>query len=296
MDDIRQQYKDVPGLEFQYPEENFYQFFTRDGLKLYTYRYKCLDLKCLVFLFHGLHGHSNMHAVVAKYLSDTGCECVAIDMRGHGKSEGVRGLVDSFDNALEDCIKFINEISELYPVLPIFIGGHSIGGCLSVHISCILKEKIKGMILIAPAMGSSLRGEGLARGICKVLNYCWPNLPLLRANPLQATSDLRTISYLLSDPLIIHERAMLGTVSSALNGMRDARNLIERVSTPFIIVQGSADPVIGPEKVQNLYKNAPVIDKLLFMYEGMSHGVLFDKEIYRICSNFQEWISVRYNN
>ena len=101
---------------------------------------------------HGTHAYSNSQAILAKYFSDINCECVAFDYRGHGKSGGTPGLIPTFNTLLEDATKFITEVSNLYPELPIFLLGFSLGGCLSIHLSIKFKEHIKGMMLISPGL------------------------------------------------------------------------------------------------------------------------------------------------
>lgn len=294
MEETRLNFRDVAGLEFVYPEEGFFHFFTRDGLKLANYRFRAKAPKCIVFIFHGLHGYSNNLAVVAKHLNDVQCEVVGLDYRGHGKSEGLPGLFHNFEMALDDCIRFITETSAMYPLLPIYILGQSIGGCICVHIEQKLKTRIRGMILIAPALGSVSKAAGFLGCILSCFSCCCPGMLLVRPNPFEASSNHRAIEYLQKNPYIYTEKVRLGTVNTAIKGMRSARNILAQVETPFVIFQGTADRVVSPLIVENFYRTSEVADKTLHNYAGMGHGVLFEPEIYDMCEKMQKWLLERF--
>lgn len=69
-------------------------------IKLKTYRFPPADKKdprALYIQFHGMDRHSNSGAHVAKAFSDAGFCVLAFDCRGYGKSEGLRGYVESIE-------------------------------------------------------------------------------------------------------------------------------------------------------------------------------------------------------
>ena len=62
-----------------------------DGLKLNVYRWLPEHPKAAVVLSHGWSEHAGRYEQVAKWFALHGYEVHALDHRGHGKSEGVRG-------------------------------------------------------------------------------------------------------------------------------------------------------------------------------------------------------------
>ena len=60
----------------------------------------------MVLLFHGLGEHSGRYAHVAHALTEAGCAVHALDHRGHGKSEGKRVYVKTYDEFQRDLVQF----------------------------------------------------------------------------------------------------------------------------------------------------------------------------------------------
>lgn len=79
-------------------------------------------------MFHGLYGYLNTGAHVARYLSESGYTVVGFDFRGHGKSGGIKGLIESEQIHISDCKKFIRLVERKYPSEDLFLLGQSWGG------------------------------------------------------------------------------------------------------------------------------------------------------------------------
>ena len=292
MEELKIKYSEVPGIENEFPIEDFIKFYSIDGLKLQTYKYPAKSPRCLVYTFHGLHGYSNNNATIAKYLSEINCEVLAFDQRGHGKSEGTRGLINSFDALVQDSINFIKETSKNYD-LPIFLHGGSMGGCLCLHIHNRLSDSIKGMVLFCPAIASTLKCQGLVRCFAACISDCCPACLLVKPNPKQSIQNEQVINYLIENPYIYSDRVRIGTISSLSTGMNQAKEMVPFVTSPFVVIQGTDDKVVDPKMAQFLSLNAPVQDKSLWMYSGLGHTLSYEKEIYAICERVQQWVNER---
>lgn len=81
-------------------------------------------------------------------------ELVSVDMRGHGRSCGVRGHIPSISQICFDTISFINSYFEKNE--PIFIMGIGLGGIINLKIIhsffSLIKKEISGIMLINPAL------------------------------------------------------------------------------------------------------------------------------------------------
>ena len=293
MEDFRKKYS-LPGIECVFPIENFITFISSDGLNLHTYKYPSVNKpRCLVYMFHGLHGYCQNHAVMAKYLSEADCEVLSVDFRGHGKSEGPRGLLTDFSELLNDNLKFIKETSGLYDKLPIFLCGGSLGACLCIHISDKLGEMIAGMILMSPALDTTRKCQGFGYRLLSCLRKCCASQRLIRPHPADYISNQELIDYIVENPYIYTERIRLGTLTTVMQGMRGGRELIKSVSTPFVIVHGTDDKLVDPRMSELMYRNSPAKDKSLWMYTGLSHTLAFEKEIYEISERMCQWVVER---
>lgn len=84
--------------------------------------------------------------VLADWAGDTGHAYVRFDYFGHGESSGdfVRGTITRWR---EDALAVLDELTEG----PLILVGSSMGGWLSCLAAAVRPERIRGMVLIAPA-------------------------------------------------------------------------------------------------------------------------------------------------
>ena len=84
----------------------------------------------------------------------TQAEVYAIDLRGHGKSEGISGDVDYINQYVDDLADIIKEIRKEKPNGKIIIAGHSMGGGIALRYAMAKQyEQPDGFLLFAPLIG-----------------------------------------------------------------------------------------------------------------------------------------------
>jgi acylglycerol lipase len=133
---------------------------------------------------HGLYEHSNSNAIIARFFSNHGYDVLSFDLRGHGKSEGIKGFLENQKVILEDINNFISITENEYnneTSINKFIIGYSLGG-LMANLICLEKTNyFNGMILIAPAFhGEAEKKYSFWVKFARVLNKVAPSLSLLK--------------------------------------------------------------------------------------------------------------------
>jgi acylglycerol lipase len=133
--------------------------------------------------------HVNRHAHVADKLASEGFEVISFDLRGHGKSEGLKGYtivliyrhIENKEVVLEDINSFILLTEKLYPKeLSRYIFGYSFGATISTLVTEITKENyFNGMVLIAPALELNLAKYKYWLMVNKYLAQLFPRLRLI---------------------------------------------------------------------------------------------------------------------
>ena len=118
-----------------------------DGTKLYYQIWKPDTApKAIIQIIHGLAEHSSRYMNVVNYLVPNGFTIFGNDLRGHGKSEGTRGYVNSFNDYTEDIKKFTNLIKEREENIPLFLLGHSMGVLIAVDYAKKYPDELSGII------------------------------------------------------------------------------------------------------------------------------------------------------
>ncbi len=118
------------------------------NVRLFYRNWKIAEPKAVVIRVHGFGSHSGRSKHVGQFLLEAGLNFSSYDQRGHGKSEGIRGYVDTFQELLDDLHRFV-ELSKIERG-PTFLLGSSLGGLISLLFSIKNPKAIEGTIASAP--------------------------------------------------------------------------------------------------------------------------------------------------
>ncbi|MFD4293069.1 alpha/beta hydrolase [Rhodococcus sp. NPDC058505] len=99
-----------------------------------------------VLALHGLTGHGKRW----RHLADDhlpGARVIAPDLRGHGHStwNPPWGVADQVDSLVE--------VVDAEATEPVVLVGHSYGGLIAVHLAARVPERVRGLLLLDPALG-----------------------------------------------------------------------------------------------------------------------------------------------
>jgi alpha-beta hydrolase superfamily lysophospholipase len=139
------------------PPTEVFAIQTTDGLQLQGKYWKVENPKAVLCFVHGLGDHIGRHTHVGDFMAEHDIAMVTYDQRGHGRSEGKRGHVPSYDALLTDAESMLSYTKEIYPDTPLFLYGHSMGG--NVVANYALKKEVSdlaGTIISSPWLRLSL--------------------------------------------------------------------------------------------------------------------------------------------
>ncbi|KAH9612282.1 hypothetical protein KSS87_021964, partial [Heliosperma pusillum] len=109
------------GSDIKYEEE---YILSEGGLKLFTCRWLPQDeeIKALVFLCHGYGMETSISMQgTANRLTKAGYGVYGIDYIGHGKSDGLRCYIPSFDLLVQDCSHHFTKVCGKYIIAYIWL-------------------------------------------------------------------------------------------------------------------------------------------------------------------------------
>src|SRR5262249_17508511 len=128
-----------------------------------------------VVIVHGLKDHGGRYAAAAEELARRGFAVYALDLRGHGRSDGPPVRVDSFDDYLDDLALFVGRVRERGR--PLFRFGHSMGGAIAPLFVLERRADVQGLILSAPALRVAV--SPVLAATTRALGTVAPGLPVL---------------------------------------------------------------------------------------------------------------------
>lgn len=219
---------------------------TRDGLRLHTVSWPVQSARGTVVVVHGFGEHSGRYFMLAEALSARGYAVLAYDQRGHGRSEGARGYVSSFQLLLDDLSLVIDGARHSDPRgAPPFLYGHSFGALVVMRWLQTAGRDTPGAILSAPWLRTAASIPLWKDALAAVLRRVAPALPIPTAvAPEELTSDEELQRAYLDDPLIGHAISV-GLYDAVVDAQRRA---LEHgpLATPTLVLVPMDDRVTDP--------------------------------------------------
>lgn len=258
------------------------RFKTFDKLSLYVQWWYPQDSpKAIVVIIHGSCEHGGRYEHLASYLVDHGYAVYAFDLRGHGKSEGERAFIPSFEALIKDLESFLDFLKRQDSTKPIFLLGHSSGGCIALFFEIIHRPTgVKGLILSATALKVKNGVGFFSRLIAFVAGYLFPRLKLNRLDSRFFSHDQQAVSSYNNDPLVYRERLLAGTVSGFLHSVNKICTRLEKIDLPLLILHGAQDQTVDIAGSKLLYNKSRSPDKTFKIYQNCYHELFneLDKE------------------
>jgi alpha-beta hydrolase superfamily lysophospholipase len=260
------------------------------GLNLYYQSWTLQKpAKAIVAIVHGLGAHGGLFFNAVEYLIDRGYGVYAFDLRGHGRSPGQRGHIDSWGEFREDLNLFLQLIREREADCPLFLWGHSLGGAIALDYALRFPEGLQGVIVTSPAIGKvGVPPWKITTG--KLLSRVWPRFSLKLGFDDRASSrDLSAISIFLQDPLR-HEYASARLATEFLETVDWIQSHVSDLRLPLLILHGSADRVTHPDSSWAFCLQVTFPDKECYELPGSYHDLHADVNRDEILADLGEWL------
>ncbi|CAF0773639.1 unnamed protein product [Adineta steineri] len=143
------------------------------------------SLSPILFFLHG-GGFSGLSwAVLSKAVTNlVRCQCIAIDIRGHGETRTTDESDLSIEVLTNDICQILHHLYNEDNKPPVFLIGHSMGGALAVHVAKEYPSMINALCVIDVVEGSAL--ESLSSMQC-----------FLSSRPKQFSTQQQAIEYMI---------------------------------------------------------------------------------------------------
>ena len=269
---------------------------TTDGIKLYAKEWTPdQQARAVVVLVHGLGEHIGRYEHVAKAFTDAGYVFFGFDLRGHGKSEGLRGDAPSYAQLMSDIDLAIKTAEENHPGLPSFLYGHSFGGAQVLYFAENCVNHLNGAIVTSPGLAPT-EPVPMPKYLLGKLMYMI--LPTFRmASALDAAGLSRNASVgekYLADPMVHpYITARLGL--DLLNAGKSIIDNAPKIHLPLLLLQGTEDRLTNPPKTAEFAAKAPKSLITYSLYPGLYHELHNEPEQSEVFGSMFDWMNEHLN-
>ena len=216
-----------------------FKFKTFDGLLLFSQSWQPEGrTRAVICLVHGIGEYSGRYVHVADRLTQAGYAIFTFDLRGHGKSEGLRGHTPSYEALMQDISSLLETANKQFPQLPVFLCGHSLGGNLVLNYVLRRQPHLKGVIATAPWLRLAFEPPASKIALGKMTDCIWPSFSQKSGLDTKALSrDLEVVHSYKNDPLV-HDRISARMFISAYQAGQWALEHASKFSLPLLLMQG----------------------------------------------------------
>ncbi|MFP4024715.1 MAG: lysophospholipase [Thiohalospira sp.] len=270
-----------------------------DGIKLSGYLWKPENQpKAIINLVHGFGEYSERYNHWAKLLGGQGYAVHAIDYRGHGKSDGRRGYINSFDDFLSDIDVLVQESKKLYPGIPQFIYGHSLGGNIVTNYLIKRENNFKGAVISSPWFRLTFDPSVLTIFFAKMIKSIFPKFTQNAKLDVKGIShDKEVVNKYLEDPLV-HEKISAKMFFEIYNAGSWVLENTDKITLPVLLQHGNADKITSHKASAEFAEKAHKFNKNITYKEwnGMYHELHNELEYEKVFSYVISWIEKILSN
>jgi acylglycerol lipase len=248
-------------------------------------------VKAVLLIVHGLGEHCARYVNVVNHFVPLGYAVYGLDHLGHGNSEGAREGVERFADYTDTLTDFHEMIKGWQTEKPMFLLGHSMGGLIT---SCYLLDHqadFSGAVISAPLVKASGNISQATIIMGKILSALAPKMGLLALDANGISRDPEVVKAYVNDPLVFHGKTPARLAAELLKAMQRVTAEADKITLPFIVLQGSADQLVDPGGAQMLYDKARSKDKTIKIYEGLYHEVFNEPERARVLIDVETWLA-----
>lgn len=277
----------------------------KHNMKIFTQSWQPVEPnpspKGLVAMIHGYTSESSwLFELNAVAIAKAGFFVCALDLQGHGFSDGPPDHITDIHPLVQDCIDFFDSARADHPKIPHFLYGESLGGAIAVLIALQQQAAWKGLIL--------------SGAMCEVSRKFKPVWPLEKLLPIAAfvapnwriaiTRPPASWSYREGWKRVVVERSpnrrtcgrpTAATALQLLSVCEYVKAKCSELEVAMLVLHGGGDVICDPEGARYLYETAASKDKTLKVFEGMWHQLIGEPNdsVDKVFQTMMTWIQVR---
>jgi len=265
---------------------------SRDGTRIAFRAWPKPGARITFAVAHGLGEHAGRYEDFAESMAQRGMGTFALDMRGHGQSQGQHGHVDAWSQWTDDISAFVGEVERQVDgeVVPL---GHSFGG--AAMLSTVIAGKVPSsnrFIVSSPALKVKVVLPRWKMNLGEMASRVVPRLAM--SNEVDAGTLSRiphVVDAYRSDPLV-HSKISSRLFTEWRRAARDVLTHAAEIKLPFLILAGTEDKLIDPAGSEELHKRAPNTSEL-HVLPGRYHEPFNDVGRDEVFDIIDKWLSAR---
>lgn len=253
------------------------------------------ETKGVVQFIHGFGEHSGRYNELAERFTDNGYVFVFHDQRGHGETQGKRGVASSYEKFIDDAKEIRGLITERFPTLPAVLYGHSMGGNIALNLLLSgTEEQYKCAVIGCPWLRLKKPFPGAVVVFAKIAGRISPNITVKNKIDLNILSHDREIVKTARGDMNYHNHLSLRLFTEITKRGEYALKSAEKLTLPLFMLCAGQDMLVSPQAIRDFCAKASkntVLKEYPEMYHELHNEIkraeIFDDVLEFINKHFQ---------
>lgn len=289
--------KGFPGLPDGWVSD-WETFPTADGkLNLFSVHHHPLkwDSPRALVVMHGLGEHSGRYLHVAHYLQNTVGSVYCFDHRGHGRSSGLRGHIDRFDDYVDDAALAIRRLDEQlkkrFGSSEIHLLAHSMGGLVALRALFLYPDlPLYSTTVTSPLLGVRVKIPAPKRIAAQVLSRVWGSLHMSNeVDPTLLSHDPEVGLVYVRDRLV-HRKGTPRFYTELMAALSDTNLRESGLKVPLQMLVSLQDEIVDSDATLNFFRDLKFREKQLKTYPGFYHEAMNEVGKEQVFEDIRAWI------
>ncbi len=278
--------------DFDYETEVLASADGEHDIFLNVFRKRGVKVERALLVVHGQGEHGARYQHFPHFLGQYYQLIIALDLRGHGRSEGIRGHVENFDEYCDDVLLAWDALGKKSGAgVPLDWFAHSMGGTVTLRALQYRPDPgISNLILSAPGVDLTVKVPLVKDLAAKLLAGVWGSLQMETGlDPAELSHDPAVVAAIGKDSLH-HTKATSKFYLGFMAAMRDLRDSDLRVpgATRLLLQLAGDDRIVSTPAAEILFDQLKHPRKEKIIYPSLFHEIYQESGKEQV---FADWIS-----
>lgn len=250
---------------------------SRDNIKIFYQSWTKPNAKRLLVIQHGFGEHSDRYQNIIEKLKDSDFSIYALDARGHGRSDGIRGHVPEFQYYIDDLSDLVHIALEEEKQEKFFLLGHSLGGVIVLQYAMELhnQDKMHGLLVCSPGLKVKFDLEKLIkRELAKILAKFIPEFVVDANIDLNLLSHDKTVAEVYKKDPLTHGKISFQMANHLFHLSYAIYEKASMIHIPVLMIHGEEDGIAEARGSIELNESLTTSKKFLKLYPGLYHELM----------------------
>jgi lysophospholipase len=253
-------------------------FSGKGGVEIFFQKWIAPKAKAALVLIHGVGEHSGRYNNLLNALKGKGISVFAIDHRGHGKSHGKRGHIDSFMDYVYDLKLFVEYVKEENRGFPLVLYGHSMGGVIAAKYALTYQDDPSIVVLSSPGFAPAFTVPGWKKSVAAFFSARIGSLSMPTGLPSEDISRDSEVVKAYDNDSLVHGKVSARWYIEFMKAGEECLANASSVKKPLLVFHGTSDKIADYKASEEFYTNAGSAEKDLLLYDGFYHEVINEPE------------------